>query len=78
VSARGSAGSASVRFGAIVDALPIAVLVFRREQLIYSNAAAHHLATRLRARHRSELAVVLRDHLQGLGDKLDHGTVSAS
>ena len=75
MSARGSAGSASVRFGAIVDALPIAVLVFRREQLIYSNAAAHHLATRLRARHRSELAVVLRDHLQGLGDKLDRGPV---
>src|SRR5262245_4874903 len=65
----------SVRFGAIVDSLPIAVLVFRHEQLVYSNAAAHHLAARLRSRHKSELSVLLRDHLRGLGDKLERGTV---
>jgi DNA-binding CsgD family transcriptional regulator len=65
----------SVKFGAIVDSLPIAVLVFRHEQVVYSNAAAHHLATRLRSRHKSELSVVLRDHLRGLGDKLERGTV---
>jgi DNA-binding CsgD family transcriptional regulator len=65
----------SVRFGAIVDSLPIAVLVFRDEQLVYSNTAAHHLAARLRSRHKSELSVVLRDHLRGLGDKLERGTV---
>ena len=64
----------SIRFSAIVDSLAIAVLVFRHHQLVYSNAAAHHLARRLRARHRSELTVLLRDHLRGLGEKLEGGT----
>ena len=64
----------SLRFKAIVDSLAIAVLVFRQQQLVYSNAAAHHLASRLRARHRSELTVLLRDHLLGLGEKLERGT----
>jgi len=59
----------SSQFSAIVDALPVAVLVFRHHQLVYSNAAADHLATRLRAKHRSELTVLLRDHLRALGDK---------
>ena len=63
-----------LRFKAIVDSLAIAVLVFRQQQLVYSNAAAHHLASRLRARHRSELTVLLRDHLLGLGEKLERGT----
>lgn len=57
-----------------MDSLAIAVLVFRHQQLVYSNAAAHQLASRLRERHRSELSVLLRDHLRGLGEKLDRGT----
>jgi len=59
-----------VRFEAIVDALSIAVLVFRRERLVYENPAAQHLRERLRTRYRSELTVLLSDHIQGL-DKTD-------
>jgi len=59
------------RFAAIVDSLTVAVLVFRQQQLVYSNAAARALAERLRTKYRTELTVVLRDHLVGLGEKLD-------
>jgi DNA-binding CsgD family transcriptional regulator len=62
-----------LRFSAIVDSLTLAVLVFRQHHLVYSNAAAQQLAARLRAKHRSELTVLLRDHLRGLGEKLDRG-----
>jgi DNA-binding CsgD family transcriptional regulator len=54
--------------------LALAVLVFRQQHLVYSNAAAQQLAGRLRTKHRSELIVLLRDHLRSLEDKLDHGT----
>lgn len=63
-----------LRFGAIVDRLAIAVLVFRHHQLMYSNPAAQQLGERLRAKYRSELTVLLRDHLMGLGEKLDRAT----
>ena len=63
-----------LRFGAIVDSLAVAVLVFRQHHLVYSNAAAQQLAARLRVKYRSELTVLLRDHLRGLGEKLDRGT----
>ena len=49
--------------GAVVDRLTIAVFVFRRHRLVYSNLAAQGLADRLRASHRIELEVMLRDHL---------------
>ena len=61
----------ALRFGAIVDSLAIAVLVFRNHQLVYANPAAEQLGERLRAKSRSELTVVLRDHLMGLGERLD-------
>jgi DNA-binding CsgD family transcriptional regulator len=63
-----------LRFGAIVDSLTVAVLVFRHHHLVYSNLAAQQLAERLRAKYRSELSVLLRDHLVGLGEKLDRAT----
>jgi len=63
-----------LRFSAIVDSLAIAVLVFRHHHLVYSNNAAQQLAARLRTKYRSELSVLLRDHLQGLGERLDRGT----
>ena len=63
-----------LRFGIIVDSLALAVLVFRHDQLVYSNAAAQQLGERLRAKYRSELTVLLRDHLRGLGDKQDRST----
>jgi len=61
------------RFEAIVDALSVAVLVFRRHQLIYANAAACQLRDRLRTKYRSELTVLLNDYIRNL-DKLDSAT----
>ena len=69
-----SVKTAPIRFARVVDSLPIAVLVYRNQQLVYSNPAAHQLGGRLRAKHRSELTVLVRDHLRGLGDKLERGT----
>lgn len=63
-----------LRFDAIVNALTVAVLVFRNQKVIYANAAAEQLRDRLRAKYRSELTVLLRDHLKGLGEKLDPAT----
>ncbi len=60
-----------LRFATIVDTLAIAVIVFRNHQLVYANVAAHQLGERLRTKYRTELIVVLRDHLRGLGEKLD-------
>lgn len=71
---RSSSATPPIPFAAIVESLAVAVLVFRQQHLVYSNGAAQQLATRLRAKHRSELTVLLRDHLRGLGDKRDRGT----
>jgi DNA-binding CsgD family transcriptional regulator len=64
------------RFEAIVDALSVAVLVFRRHQLVYTNTAAQLLRERLRAKYRSELTVLLTDHIRGL-DRLDTATTTS-
>lgn len=58
-----------LRFDTIVDSLTVAILVFRDRHLIYANAAAQQLRERMRAKHRSELTVLLADHLGSLGDK---------
>jgi DNA-binding CsgD family transcriptional regulator len=47
------------------------VLVFRRQQLVYANTAAEQLRERLRTKYRSELTVLLRDHLKNLDEKLE-------
>jgi len=60
-----------VRFDAIVNSLTVAVLVFRHHQLVYANPAAEQLRDRLRAKYRSELSVLLCDHLKSLGEKPD-------
>ncbi len=52
-----------------MDSLALAVLVFRHHQLVYANPAAQQLQERLRTKHRSELTVLLRDHLRGLDEK---------
>ena len=70
---RSAPRAARPRFEAIVDALSVAVVVFRRQQLIYANAAAQQLRERLRAKYRSELTVLLNDHIHSLG-KLDSST----
>jgi DNA-binding CsgD family transcriptional regulator len=41
----------------------LAILVFRRERLIYANPPATRLISRLRAKYRIELLVMLLDHL---------------
>src|SRR5262249_53812856 len=46
-----------------------AILVFRNHQLIYANPAAQQLRERMRAKHRSELTVLLRDYLSTIDDK---------
>ncbi|MGE3955174.1 MAG: LuxR C-terminal-related transcriptional regulator [Vicinamibacterales bacterium] len=74
--AHGTGGQARVRFDAIVEALPMAVLVFRRHQLIYANGAANQLRERLRAKYRLELTVLLNDHLLSLDRPDPAGTVS--
>ena len=61
------------RFEAIVDALSVAVLVFRRQQLVYANGAAQQLRERLRSKYRLELTVLLNDHIRSL-DRLDSAT----
>ena len=66
-----------LRFAAIVDSLAIAVLVFRNDQLVYANRAAEQLGERLRAKYRSELTVVLRDHLMSLAERV-RGTSTIS
>ena len=47
----------------VLDQLSLAVFVFRREQLIYTILPATRLITRLRAKYRIELLVMLLDHL---------------
>ena len=64
------------RFELIVEALSVAVLVFRRHQLVYANEAAQHLRDRVRTKDRSELTVVLADYLRGLG-RLDSVTTTS-
>lgn len=66
----------TVRFEAIVDALTVAVLVFRRGRLVYANGAAEQLRERLRSRYRSELTVLLHDHIRGLDRTEGGATVS--
>ena len=64
------------RFEAIVDALSVAVVVFRRQQLIYANAAAEQLRERLRRKYRSELTVLLNDHIRSLDKPDSAATIS--
>ena len=56
---------------AIVDGLPMAVVVFRRNRVVYANHAADALAERLRASYRIELEVMLRDHVYAVLENRD-------
>lgn len=75
-SARLAARPPRPRFEAIVDALSVAVLVFRRHQLIYLNEAAGQLRDRLRIKYRLELTVLLRDHIRNL-DRLESASTTS-
>jgi DNA-binding NarL/FixJ family response regulator len=53
----------------VLDQLSLAIFVFRRERLIYSNPPATRLITRLRTKYRIELLVMLVDHLSQSRDR---------
>jgi DNA-binding CsgD family transcriptional regulator len=61
-SGRTNALSATV-LRSVLDHLSLAIFVFRRERLVYTNPPATRLINRLRTKYRIELLVMLRDHL---------------
>lgn len=65
-------------FGPIVERLALAILIFRKQRLAYSNVAARTLAARLRAKYRVELTTLLSDHLEQLGFRRAEGPSAAT
>ena len=61
----------------VLDQLSLAVFVFRRERLIYTNPPATRLINRLRTKYRIELLVMLLDHLAQSRDRLQAGRAIA-
>ncbi len=62
----------------VLDQLSLAIFVFRRERLVYTNPPATRLITRLRTKYRIELLVMLLDHLAQSRDRSQHtGTAIA-
>jgi len=53
----------------VLEQLSLAILVFRRERLIYANPPATRLIHRLRTKYRIELLVMLADHLAQSRDR---------
>jgi DNA-binding CsgD family transcriptional regulator len=53
----------------VLDQLSLAIFVFRRERLVYSNPPATRLINRLRGKYRIELLVMLLDHLAQFQDR---------
>jgi DNA-binding CsgD family transcriptional regulator len=65
--------------GAIVDRLALALFVYRKNRLAYSNAAADTLRHRLRSDYRIEIDVILRDHLRAVLERATpHGSTDES
>ena len=60
----------------LIEHLTIAIFVFRRYRLIYLNRSAATLIERLRSSYRIELEVMLRDHLNAVGDRSVRSTVN--
>jgi DNA-binding CsgD family transcriptional regulator len=50
----------------LVDAIRLAVFVFRKDRVAYANVAAQRLAERVRREYGTDLAVTLRNHLSDL------------
>jgi DNA-binding CsgD family transcriptional regulator len=61
---------------AIVEQLRLPIFFFRGPRLLYRNAAANSLSTRLRNAHRIEVTVLLQDHLRRL-EPDSHGSREA-
>lgn len=53
----------------VLDELSLAVFIFRRERLVYTNPPATRLIQRLRSKYRIELLVMLHDHLSQFRDR---------
>ena len=62
----------------VLDQLSLAIFVFRRERLVYTNPPATRLINRLRTKYHIELLVMLRDHLTQFRDRAQQaGTAMA-
>jgi DNA-binding CsgD family transcriptional regulator len=62
----------------VLDQLSLAIFVFRRERLVYTNPPATRLINRLRTKYHIELLVMLLDHLTQFRDRSQHtGTAIA-
>jgi DNA-binding CsgD family transcriptional regulator len=53
----------------VLDQLSLAIVVFRRERLVYTNPPAVRLVNRLRTKYHIELLVMLLDHLAQSRDR---------
>ena len=53
----------------VLDQLSLAIFVFRRERLVYTNPPATRLVNRLRTKYHIELLVMLLDHLAQSRDR---------
>ena len=77
MSERAKALSATV-LRSVLDQLSLAIFVFRRERLVYTNPPATRLVNRLRTKYHIELLVMLLDHLAQFRDRSQHaGTAIA-
>jgi DNA-binding NarL/FixJ family response regulator len=65
---RAQALSATV-LRSVLDQLSLAIFVFRRERLVYTNPPAIRLISRLRTKYHIELLVMLTDHLAQSRDR---------
>jgi DNA-binding CsgD family transcriptional regulator len=54
----------------VIEEFALPVFVLDRARLLYSNAAARALAERLQREHATELAVLLRDHVDAVSSHL--------
>lgn len=72
----GAMSEPAVDFAAIVDGLRLAVFVFDRFRIVYTNDAAGRLQGRLRREYQADLTVMLRDHLCRMRDMAPAGTLS--
>jgi DNA-binding NarL/FixJ family response regulator len=57
----------------LMDQLSLAILIFRRERLVYANPPATRLINRLRGQYHIELVIMLLDHLAQSRDRSQAG-----
>jgi DNA-binding CsgD family transcriptional regulator len=55
---------------AVIDDLAMAIVILNRRGLLYANAAARALTIRLKTEHTTDLAVLLRDHVESVASHL--------